>query len=38
MVETVSMLRNDLSDNSDFVGLEGPRCPINSISVVKWLN
>lgn len=31
------MLRNDLLDNIDFVGLEGPSRPINSIGV-KWYN
>jgi len=32
------MLRNDLLDNIDFVGLEGPRRPINSVSMIKLLD
>ena len=29
------MLCNDVFGNIDFVGFEGPRCPINSTSMVK---
>lgn len=37
IVETVSMLHNELLDNIDFVSLEGPRRPIHSACIVKML-